>query len=130
MVPGDGLPNKICCVCAAKLESAHEFKLQVEQADSVLREKCESLNIKAELFFNEVEVHLEAERNETINDIQITNSFETTNDTLTGASLTDKPTLLKDQFALLQVQQLGQHEHQVLHKGKSFYFVAYCQIFK
>ncbi|EFN62119.1 hypothetical protein EAG_15711, partial [Camponotus floridanus] len=34
MLPGDGLPAQVCYMCADKLESAYEFKLQVEQADS------------------------------------------------------------------------------------------------
>ncbi|XP_014472291.1 PREDICTED: zinc finger protein 91-like isoform X2 [Dinoponera quadriceps] len=39
MLAGDGLPAQLCYVCADKLESAYEFKLQVEQADGVLRER-------------------------------------------------------------------------------------------
>lgn len=58
MMPGDGLPSHICCDCVAKLESAYKFKLQVEEADSVLRERMDSVaglnDVKEEFFFGDV----------------------------------------------------------------------------
>ncbi|KAH0548426.1 zinc finger protein 26-like isoform X2 [Cotesia glomerata] len=101
----DGLPTHVCCDCAEKLESAYEFKLQVEQADSLLREKYDSLNIKEELFFNEVEVRLENERHDDVTGM-VDEHYDVTN-TVSD----DKSPLLKDHLALLQVEKLT-HQHE------------------
>ncbi|XP_008556329.1 zinc finger protein 160 isoform X1 [Microplitis demolitor] len=106
--PDDGLPTQVCCECADKLESAYEFKLQVEQADSLLREKYDSLNIKEELFFNEVEVRLENERHDDVTDM-VDEHYE-----VTGSVSDDKTSLLKDHLALLQVEKLTHHQEQYL----------------
>lgn len=98
VIPEDGLPTQICCVCAEKLESAYEFKLQVEQADSVLRTKFDCLNVKEELFFNDVEVHLH-------NVNRDNSSEEMDHENYIG---TEETGLLKDHLALLQVQKLDQ----------------------
>ncbi|XP_029039600.2 zinc finger protein 26-like [Osmia bicornis bicornis] len=111
MLPGDGLPSRVCCMCADKLESAYEFKLQVEQADTVLRERFVTMNIKEELFFNEVEVHLDAgERNEGIGEIHIDNHYQNSTGSLAPMSQEEKSSLLKDQLALLQVEKLTENE--------------------
>ncbi|KAJ8683486.1 hypothetical protein QAD02_019278 [Eretmocerus hayati] len=52
MAPGDGLPSHICSDCDEKLESAYEFKLRVEEADSFLRERSDPINIKEEHTFS------------------------------------------------------------------------------
>lgn len=97
MLPGDGLPTRVCCICADKLESAYEFKLQVEQADTVLRERFVTMNMKEELFFNEVEVHLEAgERNENMGEIHMETHYQTTTEALESMSQEEKSSLLKD----------------------------------
>ncbi|KAK2580433.1 hypothetical protein KPH14_006178 [Odynerus spinipes] len=113
MLPGDGLPTRVCTDCAEKLESAYEFKLQVEQADNVLRERFDGINIKEELFFNEVEVHLEVDRNEAINDVHLESHYQHATEVLTEESSNDKErndSLLKDQLALLQVENLVEGE--------------------
>lgn len=111
MLPGDGLPSRVCCLCADKLESAYEFKLQVEQADTVLRERFVTMNIKEELFFNEVEVHLDAgERNEGIEEMHIENHYQNSTGSLAPMSQEEKSSLLKDQLALLQVEKLTENE--------------------
>ncbi|XP_035723992.1 zinc finger protein 845-like [Vespa mandarinia] len=107
MLPGDGLPPRVCNECADKLESAYEFKLQVEQADNVLRERFDG--IKEELFFNEVEVHLEVDRNEAINDIHLESHYQHAAEVLTEGSENEK-SLLKEQLALLQVEKLVERE--------------------
>lgn len=113
MLPGDGLPPRVCNECADKLESAYEFKLQVEQADNVLRERFDG--IKEELFFNEVEVHLEVDRNEAINDIHLESHYQHAAEVLTEESVNEK-SLLKEQLALLQVEKLVEREQ--LREGK------------
>ncbi|KAL7299777.1 hypothetical protein TKK_0007523 [Trichogramma kaykai] len=50
MLPGDGLPGQICMDCSNKLDMAYKFKIQVQQADAVLRERF----LKADLFFENV----------------------------------------------------------------------------
>lgn len=105
MLPGDGLPTQLCCTCADKLESAYEFKLQVEQADTVLREKFLSMSIKDELFFNEVEVDLDTDRNEGI-EMDVNIDYEST----TVLSNQSEKNLLKDQLMLLQVEKLTETE--------------------
>lgn len=111
MLPGDGLPTRVCCICADKLESAYEFKLQVEQADTVLRERFVTMSMKEELFFNEVEVHLEAdEPNENMGEMQMENQYAATTEALESISPEEKPSLLKDQLALLQVEKLVEQE--------------------
>ena len=35
----DGLPSVVCPSCFAQLELSHQFKLQVEKADKILREE-------------------------------------------------------------------------------------------
>ncbi|XP_015174712.1 PREDICTED: zinc finger protein 91 isoform X1 [Polistes dominula] len=107
MLPGDGLPPHICNECTDKLESAYEFKLQVEQADNVLREKFDG--IKEELFFNEVEVHLEVDRSDAINDIHLESHYQHENEGLTEESENEK-SLLKEQLALLHVEKLVERE--------------------
>ncbi|XP_015512877.2 zinc finger protein 808-like [Neodiprion lecontei] len=113
MLPGDGLPTHVCASCAEKLEMAYEFKLQVEQADGVLRERYVSLNLKEELFFNEVEVHLETDQNsqkkeeQSIED-EIQLSTESKHDDSEDAEVA--PSLLKDHLALLQVEKLAEEE--------------------
>ncbi|KZC05076.1 Zinc finger protein 91 [Dufourea novaeangliae] len=114
MLPGDGLPARVCCICADKLESAYEFKLQVEQADTVLRERFVTMNMKEELFFNEVEVHLDAEeRNEGIEEMHIENHYETTVESLETISGDEKASFLKDQLALLQEEKLTGEEQTI-----------------
>ena len=39
VIEGDGLPSVICPSCFAQLELSHQFKLQVEKADKILREE-------------------------------------------------------------------------------------------
>ncbi|XP_012284886.1 zinc finger protein 91 [Orussus abietinus] len=114
MLPGDGLPAQVCCTCAEKLESAYEFKLQVEQADSVLRERFDNVNIKEELFFNEVEVHLEADRTDEGEEMHVEISYQDDSDTICHSSHNSQSTLLKDHLALLQVEKLAEQER-VLH---------------
>ncbi|XP_076282106.1 uncharacterized protein LOC143209818 isoform X2 [Lasioglossum baleicum] len=120
MLPGDGLPTRVCCICADKLESAYEFKLQVEQADTVLREKFVTMNMKEELFFNEVEVHLEVgERNEDIERMHIESHYQNTVETLETMSGDEKSSLLKDQLALLQVGKLAEQEQTITEQHDS-----------
>lgn len=110
MLPGDGLPTRVCCICADKLESAYEFKLQVEQADTVLRERFVTMHMKEELFFNEVEVHLEAgDQSGGIGEIHVEHDYQTTVETL-GSICREEKSLLKDQLALLQVKKLDEQE--------------------
>ncbi|KAG7199544.1 hypothetical protein KM043_014155 [Ampulex compressa] len=114
MLPGDGLPPRVCRICADKLESAYEFKLQVEQADSVLRERYDTMNMKEELFFNEVEVHLEADRSDNIDEMHVESHYEpTVAETLDQEQSLDheeKSSLLKEEFALLEVEKLSERE--------------------
>lgn len=109
MLPGDGLPTQLCYICAEKLELAYEFKLQVEQADSVLREKFLGISIKEELFFNEVEIHLDADRSENVDEMDVSVDYESTATALPEQSETEK-NLLKDQLMLLQVEKLSETE--------------------
>lgn len=116
MLPGDGLPMQVCCMCAEKLESAYEFKLQVEQADNVLREKFLTMSLKEELFFNEVEVHLDVERNDSI-EINVGDDYESTATVLSEQTENDK-NLLKDQLMLLHVEKLTDTEE--IQQGKQY----------
>lgn len=109
MLPGDGLPAQVCCVCADKLESAYEFKLQVEQADSVLRERLVGGIIKEELFLNEVEIHLDAERNDDMDDMNVSTDYESTTEVLPMESEADK-NFLKDQLMILEAEKLAETE--------------------
>ncbi|XP_016922264.1 zinc finger protein 62 isoform X4 [Apis cerana] len=119
MLPGDGLPTRVCWMCADRLESAYEFKLQVEQADTVLREKFVTMNMKEELFFNEVEVHLEAgEQNENIGEMHVENDYQSAN-TLTSMSREEKSSLLKNQLTLLQTEKLNEQEEQSIAEQNS-----------
>ncbi|XP_076685347.1 uncharacterized protein LOC143377672 [Andrena cerasifolii] len=120
MLPGDGLPTRVCCICADKLESAYEFKLQVEQADTVLRERFVTMSMKEELFFNEVEVHLETdEPNENMGEMQMENQYAATTEALESISQEEKPSLLKDQLALLQVEKLVEQEQTMREQDNS-----------
>lgn len=113
MEPDDGLPSRVCTDCAEKLESAYEFKLQVEQADNVLRERFDSINIKEELFFNEVEVHLEVDRSEAMNDVHLECHYQHPTEVLPEESNNEKErneALLKNQLALLQVENLVERQ--------------------
>ncbi|XP_046662338.1 uncharacterized protein LOC124355302 isoform X3 [Homalodisca vitripennis] len=74
MYSGDGLPQKVCFGCVAKLETAYEFKLQVEQADKVLRSKSETLDIK-EKFFSEEGVSAEADSDNGVDESYMDDSF-------------------------------------------------------
>ncbi|XP_024889851.1 zinc finger protein 91-like [Temnothorax curvispinosus] len=109
MLPGDGLPAQVCCMCAAKLESAYEFKLQVEQADNVLRGKLVGGIIKEELFLNEVEIHLDAERNDNIEEISVSTDYESTTTVLPVESAADK-NFLKNQLMILEAEKLSETE--------------------
>ncbi|XP_076639598.1 uncharacterized protein LOC143351675 isoform X1 [Colletes latitarsis] len=110
MLPGDGLPTRVCCICADKLESAYEFKLQVEQADTVLRERYVTMNMKEELFFNEVEVHLESgDQNGDIGEMHMEHDYQSTVETL-GSMSREEKSLLKNQLSLLQVEKLDDQE--------------------
>lgn len=104
MLPGDGLPAQVCCMCADKLESAYEFKLQVEQADNVLREKLVSGMIKEELFLNEVEIHLDAERNDSIDEMNVGADYEST--TMLPVESADDKNFLKNQLMILEAEKL------------------------
>ncbi|XP_011647293.1 zinc finger protein Xfin-like [Pogonomyrmex barbatus] len=107
MLPGDGLPAQVCCMCADKLESAYEFKLQVEQADSVLREKLEVGGIiKEELFLNEVEIHLDAERSDNMDEINVSADYGSTA-VLPVESEADK-NFLKNQLMMLEAEKLAE----------------------
>ncbi|XP_043466732.1 zinc finger protein 91-like isoform X2 [Leptopilina heterotoma] len=112
MLPGDGLPGQVCCDCADKLEAAYDFKLQVEQADSVLREKFDTLNIKEELFFNDVEVHLEGERTRVRREINDNGEYVEATESLHDDG---RDTLLKDHLALLQVEKIAEQESMLQH---------------
>lgn len=105
MLPGDGLPAQVCCMCADKLESAYEFKLQVEQADNVLREKLVSGIIKEELFLNEVEIHLDAERNDSMEEMNVSVDYESATTMLPVESAADK-NFLKNQLMMLEAEKL------------------------
>lgn len=105
MLPGDGLPAQVCCMCADKLESAYEFKLQVEQADNVLREKLVGGMIKEELFLNEVEIHLDAERNDSIGEMNVSADYESATTMLPVESADDK-NFLKNQLMILEAEKL------------------------
>lgn len=104
MLPGDGLPAQVCYMCADKLESAYEFKLQVEQADSVLRDRFVGGIIKEELFLNEVEIHLD-ERNEDIDEMNVNTNYESTVRALSEESDADK-NFLKEQLMILEHEKL------------------------
>ncbi|XP_043285163.1 zinc finger protein 91-like [Venturia canescens] len=111
MVPEDGLPAQVCCNCADKLEAAYEFKLQVEQADNILRQRYDGLNIKEELFFNEVEVHLEAERGDDVHSLNVDVHYQATVDSLNSVDTdSQKSSLLKDHLALLEVEKLSKQQ--------------------
>lgn len=105
MLPGDGLPAQVCCVCADKLESAYEFKLQVEQADSVLRNRFIGGIIKEELFLNEVEIHLDDERNDDMEDMNVSTDYESTVTVLPEETDVDK-NFLKEQLMILENEKL------------------------
>lgn len=105
MLPGDGLPAQVCCICADKLESAYEFKLQVEQADNVLREKLVGGMMKEELFLNEVEIHLDAERNDNIEEMTVNADYESATTMLPVESAADK-NFLKNQLMILEAEKL------------------------
>jgi len=105
MLPGDGLPAQVCCMCADKLESAYEFKLQVEQADNVLRERYVGGIIKEELFFNEVEVHLDTERNNDIEEMNISDQYEPPSAVLIESDA--EKNFLKDQLIILDEDKLA-----------------------
>ncbi|XP_012253228.2 zinc finger protein 729-like [Athalia rosae] len=114
MLPGDGLPAQVCASCAAKLDAAYEFKLQVEQADGVLRERYMSLNIKDELFFNEVEIHLETNQSgdkigEQSTDIDIQLCPESIQEAELNDT-TEEPHLLEDDLALLRVKNRSEDQ--------------------
>jgi len=109
MLPGDGLPAQVCCMCADKLESAYEFKLQVEQADNVLRERLVGRIIKEELFLNEVEIHLDTERNDDLEEITVSTDYESTA-TLPVESEVDK-NFLKNQLMILEAEKLAETEN-------------------
>ncbi|XP_072766934.1 uncharacterized protein [Anoplolepis gracilipes] len=109
MLPGDGLPSQVCCVCAEKLESAYEFKLQVEQADSVLRDKFVGGIIKEELFLNEVEIHLDDETNNDIEEMNVNTDYESTVTVLPEESDADK-NFLKEQLMMLEDEKLTNTE--------------------
>jgi hypothetical protein len=85
------LPSHICCNCTDKLESAYKFKLQVEQADSVLRERLDSLNIKEELFFSHEDVNLSSHRHNI-------------------GEITEESLLLKDHMDLLNVEKINERD--------------------
>lgn len=106
MIPGDGLPAQVCYVCADKLESAYEFKLQVEQADNVLRGKLVDGIIKEELFLNEVEIHLDTEQNDNIDEMNIGADYESTTTVLPVESAAD----LKDHLMILEAEKLAETE--------------------
>lgn len=95
----------MCCVCADKLESAYEFKLQVEQADSVLRNRFVGGIIKEELFLNEVEIHLDDERNDDIEDMNVNTDYEPTVTVLPEETDADK-NFLKEQLMILENEKL------------------------
>ncbi|EZA60673.1 hypothetical protein DMN91_007108 [Ooceraea biroi] len=108
MLPGDGLPAQVCCMCADKLESAYEFKLQVEQADNVLRERYVGGIIKEELFFNEVEVHLDAERNDDMDEMNISDHYNLSEPGGVVLSESDaEKNFLKDQLIILEQDKLS-----------------------
>jgi len=109
MLPGDGLPAQVCCVCADKLESAYEFKLQVEQADIVLKERLVGGIIKEELFLNEVEIDLDDERHDTGEEIVDSDNYESAAEILTEESNTDK-NFLKDKLLILPDEKLTKPE--------------------
>lgn len=97
-------------MCADKLESAYEFKLQVEQADNVLREKLVGRIIKEELFLNEVEIHLDAERNDGIDEMNVSADYESgTTAVLPVESAADK-NFLKNQLMILEAEKLVETE--------------------
>lgn len=104
-------------MCADKLESAYEFKLQVEQADSVLREKYVGGIIKEELFFNEVEVHLDSERNDDLDEeMNISVQYEPTDAVLSEPD-TDK-NFLKNQLIILEEGKIVT-KAEVIQQGES-----------
>lgn len=98
------MPGRLCCMCAEKLETAYEFKLQVEQADSFLREKCDGIGVKEEIYFNEVEVHLNASAQQVSGDSQQYQQVEC-----------PRPALLKDHLELLEVTQ---HDNRLIDNDK------------
>lgn len=94
-------------MCADKLESAYEFKLQVEQADSVLRDRFVGGIIKEELFLNEVEIHLDDERNDDLEEMDA--NYESTVTVLSEESDVDK-NFLKEQLMILEHEKLTNTE--------------------
>lgn len=124
MSPDDGLPSHICCVCADKLEIAYDFKLQVEQADSVLREKFDSLNIKGELFFNDVDVHLHnVNRSGNNSELMEDANYVHADESIEEMERNSQTGLLKDHLALLQVQKMNEQSDQLLHNGTSHFSI-------
>lgn len=109
MLPGDGLPAQVCCVCANKLESAYEFKLQVEQADIVLKERLVGGIIKEELFLNEVEIDLDDERNNTEEETVDSDNYESA-EVLTEESNIDKSFLKEKLISSESDQKLTKTE--------------------
>ncbi|KYM97645.1 Zinc finger protein 26 [Cyphomyrmex costatus] len=105
MLPGDGLPTQVCCMCADKLESAYELKLQVEQANNVLREKFMG-RMKDDLFLNEVDMHLHAEKNNGLEEINDSADYGSTG-TLPVETETDK-NFLKNQLIILEAEKLAE----------------------
>lgn len=128
MLPGDGLPTHVCCVCADKLESAYDFKLQVEQADTVLRERFVTMHIKEELFFDDVEVHLESGgQNDSISEMQVEDHYQSSAESLASMSQEEKTSLLKDQLDLLRVDKLDEQEQAM--RGKLRLDEISCVVF-
>jgi len=107
MLPGDGLPAQVCCMCADKLESAYEFKLQVEQADIVLKERLVGGIIKEELFLNEVEIDLDDEQHDT--EEVDSDNYESAAEVLIEESNTDK-NFLKAKLISLPEEKLTKDE--------------------
>lgn len=97
------------------MESAYDFKLQVEQADGMLRDRYVSLNIKEELFFNEVEVDLESDQQSQKHETHLIEGQINLGEDSTEIEVTDadmKPSLLKDHLALLEVEKLAATEEE------------------
>lgn len=95
-------------MCADKLESAYEFKLQVEQADNILRERLVGGIIKEELFLNEVEIHLDSERTDSLEELNVSADYTSTT-TLSVDSEADK-NFLKNQLMILEAEKLAETE--------------------
>uniref|UniRef100_A0A1B6K9G9 Protein krueppel n=2 Tax=Graphocephala atropunctata TaxID=36148 RepID=A0A1B6K9G9_9HEMI len=105
MIPNDGLPQKLCCGCAAKLESAFEFKLQVEQADTVLRSKSHSMDIK-DKFFSEEGVPAEVDSDNGMDDNFLDDTFEEMDGSAEQNIPDGTPLILNGQTALKQVEYI------------------------